>query len=154
MFTVTLFMAMAYVYWENIDKFTAEKNFSFEHSMPKKSVPKSVRSHQKPIIDFKNKTMVSLGEFTTNMSPNDPSSRFVKTHIDVRTDSADTSEAIVEKSVLIRDAVIDTMSRNRQSEIGLPRGKERLKNEIRERVNAILGEGEVEEVYFTEFIMQ
>lgn len=54
----------------------------------------------------------------------------------------------------IKDAIIRTLSSKSSSEILTAEGKERLRGEIRDSVNDMLGAEEITQVYFTEFIIQ
>ncbi len=54
----------------------------------------------------------------------------------------------------IKDAIIRTLSSKSSSEILTVEGKDKLRGEIRDSVNDMLGSEEVTQVYFTEFIIQ
>ena len=54
----------------------------------------------------------------------------------------------------IRDAMLGILSSHSFDQVATADGKESLRQEVRKRLNGILGEGEVTEVYFTEFIVQ
>jgi len=101
-----------------------------------------------------NPTMVSLGSYTTNMSRNGKAGKFVITELSARTDDEDASYELKDKNILVRDIIIKEMSLKTFSQISSPRGKEQLKNNIQSELNRILGEGNIEEVYFTKFLVQ
>lgn len=54
----------------------------------------------------------------------------------------------------IKDAVIRVLSAKSSSELLTSEGKDKVRSEIRDSVNEILGGEEVTQVYFTEFIIQ
>jgi len=54
----------------------------------------------------------------------------------------------------IKDAVIRVLSGKSSSELLTTEGKDKIRTEIRDSVNEILGGEEVTQVYFTEFIIQ
>lgn len=54
----------------------------------------------------------------------------------------------------IKDAIIRALSSKSSSEILTVEGKDKLRGEIRDSVNDMLGSEEVTQVYFTEFIIQ
>lgn len=54
----------------------------------------------------------------------------------------------------IKDAIIRILSSKSSSEVLMSDGKEKLRGEIRDAVNEVLGSEEVTQVYFTEFIIQ
>ena len=55
---------------------------------------------------------------------------------------------------LINDAIIGILAARSPSEISTPEGKQRLKNDIKDALNRILGGDQVANVYFTQFVMQ
>jgi flagellar FliL protein len=54
----------------------------------------------------------------------------------------------------IKDAIIRTLSSKSSSEILSAEGKDKLRGELRDSVNDMIGAEEVTQVYFTEFIIQ
>ncbi len=132
------------------------KEVAFDHStsLPQKRVSKEAGYHTNPIIDWKNKTMVRLGDFTTNTMGEDNKRRFLKTKISVKTDSHATSKEIVKSQIIIRDAVITVLGSRSFDQISSDKGKLELKERIGNDINKVLRNGKVEEVYFTEFIVQ
>jgi flagellar FliL protein len=132
------------------------KNISMDFSgtISNKKLPKTPGYHTVPIIETKNPTMVHLGDFTTNIVQGGKSTKFLKTKVAVRTSSKETSEEIRERNVLIRDAVIKALSSKQFEQVATASGKLRLKEDVNEALNKFLEKGEVEEVFFTEFIIQ
>ncbi len=64
-------------------------------------------------------------------------------------------KAEVEKRMpIIKDAIIDIISSKESNFIRSPEGRETLRLEIIRRINTILVEGGVRNIYFTEFIVQ
>lgn len=59
-----------------------------------------------------------------------------------------------ENAFQIQEMITDTISAQKVEEVRLPEGKAKLKAEIRNRMNAILGENKIVEVYFNEFFYQ
>lgn len=129
-------------------------SLDFSKNLSNKKLPKTPGYFREPIIEFKNRTMVHLGDFTTNIVQDGKSTRFFKTKVSLRTSSEETSEEIKAKNVLIRDAVIKALSDKRFEEVATQEGKLTLKQDVNDALDAILTEGEVNEVYFTEFIIQ
>ncbi|MDX1294998.1 MAG: flagellar basal body-associated FliL family protein [Sulfurimonadaceae bacterium] len=132
------------------------ENLSMDFSgvISNKKLPKTPGYHTEPIIEFKNRTMVHLGDFTTNIVAGGKSTKFLKTKVSVRTSDEDVSEEIKKRNVVIRDSVIKALSSKQFEQVATQRGKLLLKDEVSETLNGILSEGEVEEVFFTEFIIQ
>ncbi len=126
----------------------------FSENLSNKKLPKTPGYHREPIIEFKNRTMVHLGDFTTNIVKDGKSTKFLKTKVSVRTEHEDVSEEIKKRNVVIRDSVIKALSSKQFAEVATERGKLNLKEEVGETINNLLSEGKVEEVFFTEFIVQ
>ncbi len=128
-------------------------SMDFSGTISNKKLPKTPGYHTEPIIEFKNPTVVHLGDFTTNIVQGGKSTKFLKTKVTVHTTGREVSEEIKARNVLIRDAVIEALSSRQFEEVATPRGKLRLKEDVNEALNRFLQEGEVEEVFFTEFII-
>jgi len=58
------------------------------------------------------------------------------------------------KKPLIRDIIIKVLSAKSYEEISTIRGKENLKDEIVTELNKIFTDGRVENIFFTEFVIQ
>ena len=104
--------------------------------------------------EFKAPDVFFLGNFTANMATNDRAGKFVVVEVRLKMTDTDMAEELKDKNVRLRDAVIDEMSLKRFSEVATEKGKLTLKNNIKERLNGIVQEGQIEEVYFTKFIIQ
>lgn len=104
--------------------------------------------------EFKSPETFFLGDFTTNMAMNDRSGKFVRVEIRLKMSNTDMVGELKEKNIILRDAVIEEMSLNRFSEISTERGKIALKENLKNRLNGLISEGQIEEVYLTKFIIQ
>ena len=58
------------------------------------------------------------------------------------------------KKALIRDIVIRTLSAKTYEEVSTAKGKDRLKDEIVGKINEVLSDGYVKNIYFTDFVVQ
>ncbi len=105
-------------------------------------------------VEYKSPDVFFLGDFTTNMAINDRSGKFVRVEIRLKMSDTDMSAEMKDKNILLRDAVIEEMSLKRFSQVSTEKGKLELKENIKNRLNTILADGDVEEVYFTKFIIQ
>lgn len=104
--------------------------------------------------EFKAPDVFFLGNFTANMATNDRAGKFVVVEIRLKMSDKDMAQELKDKNIRLRDAVIDEMSLKRFSEVATEKGKLAMKENIRERLNGIVQEGQIEEVYFTKFIIQ
>ena len=106
--------------------------------------------------DFKSPDVFLLGDFTTNLATNDRAGKFVRVEIRVQMSDRGMANELKDAhtNILLRDAVIEEMSLKRFSELSTQKGKMKLKENIKDRINEIVQEGQIEEVYFTQFIIQ
>ena len=79
---------------------------------------------------------------------------FLKTDIQLEFASAEEMKSADKEVPRLRDTIIQILSSKTASEILTSEGKEKLKDELRQSVNGLLGGEKVVEVYFTEFIIQ
>lgn len=94
-----------------------------------------------------------LDPFVVNLvSPN--ADRYLKCKIDLELDSPDLQKEIDKKLPAIRDLIIQILSSKSVEEIQTAKGKQKLKEEIKRKINEILTTGEIKNVYFTEFVIQ
>ena len=79
---------------------------------------------------------------------------FLKTDVQLEFASAEEMKLADKEVPRLRDTIIQILSSKTASEILTSEGKEKLKDELRQSVNGLLGGEKVVEVYFTEFIIQ
>jgi flagellar protein FliL len=79
---------------------------------------------------------------------------FLRTTIQLEFADAQLPHTIESDIPKIKDAIIRTLSNKSSSEILTMEGKDKLRGEIRDSVNDMLGSEEITQVYFTEFIIQ
>ncbi|MCS7241147.1 MAG: flagellar basal body-associated FliL family protein [Candidatus Caldatribacterium sp.] len=113
---------------------------------PKEDVPKKARAKEPIIYTFE-------GNFLVNLADKD-NLRYLKAVISVALSSQRAEDELRKKSVEVRDAIIMILSAQTSEDLATPEGKERLKTLIAERINSMLTQGEVESVYFLDFVMQ
>lgn len=80
--------------------------------------------------------------------------RYLKLQLALEMDSLAGREEVEARVSQVRDATILLLSSKRLSDITDFEGKALLKDDLRERVNALLDRGEVKSVMFTEFVVQ
>lgn len=97
--------------------------------------------------------VLTLEPFVVNISGDDYP-RYLKVKIDLEADSPRTVSEIDARLAQVRDAVIVLLSSKRLSDVTDFDGKVLLKEDLRDRINAILDDGAVSSVYFTEFVVQ
>jgi len=94
-----------------------------------------------------------LDQFIVNLVSNN-STRYLKCKIDLELDSQELQQEVDKKLPAIRDLIIRILSSKTVEEIQTAKGKEKLKEEIKRKINEMLTTGEIRHVYFTEFVIQ
>ncbi len=96
--------------------------------------------------------MYNLGEFVVNVT-NNRGYRFIRTDITILINDKKAIERLGGASAQIRDAIIKIFRKAEQSQVEDP-GAYELKCQIKEAINSIIGSSVVEDIYFTEFVIQ
>jgi flagellar FliL protein len=102
------------------------------------------------------KATLHLEPFLVNLADKD-TVRFVKVTFQLGLADATLGEELSKEPVVLaatRDTIISLLSSKTAEEILTPAGKEKLREEVRNRVNAVLPRGKVGEVYITDFVVQ
>ncbi len=94
-----------------------------------------------------------MDQFIVNLY-NEGSSRYLKTTLNFELSSEELQAEMDKKKPLIRDIVIKLLSAKTYEEISTIKGKENLKDEIVAKVNQVLTDGKVNNVFFTDFVIQ
>jgi len=105
-------------------------------------------------VEYKARDVFFLGDFTTNMATNDRAGKFVRVEVRLKMSDEDLVDELKDKNIVLRDVVIEAMSLKRFSQVATEKGKEALKEDIKGKLNGILADGDIEDVYFTKFIIQ
>ena len=95
----------------------------------------------------------SLEPFVVNLM-DQGGTRYLKVSVQLELSNPKVSENAKNKTPQIRDAIITLLTNKTSEELITPEGKLLLKDEIKQRANQILGEGNVINVYLTDFVMQ
>lgn len=98
----------------------------------------------------------ALDEFLVNLK-SDNSTRYLKTKVYIgypdTKETEDFETELADKKPIIRDA-INTVLRTKKAEDFTEAGVEKLKEEIKNKINPLLGEGQIVNVYFSEILVQ
>ncbi len=94
-----------------------------------------------------------LDPFTVNLVSSN-ADRYLKCKINLELDSPDLQKELDKKLPAVRDMIIQILSSKTVEEIQTAKGKEKLKEEIKRKLNSILTTGEIKHVYFTQFVIQ
>ncbi len=94
---------------------------------------------------------VPLDYFLVNLAE-DQGQKLFKVQMEFDVDSTEVQEEINKRMPQVRDIIIILLSSKTYNQISTPKGKERLKEEIRDTVNSFLTKGKINKVLFTQFI--
>lgn len=95
--------------------------------------------------------LIPLETFLVNLSQSH-GRKLIKASLDLDVSNDQVIEEIDIQKPVIRDIIITILSSKTYLEISTKEGKENLRKEIRDQVNLSLVQGQIKNVYFTEFI--
>lgn len=109
-------------------------------------------------VDRSSPTYVDLKPpFTVNLSPDDPVG-FLQISLQVLTYSDDVAEQIEKHKPLIRNNLVVLFGKQSSLQLRAPEGKKQLQKLVLETVQMVIDKygsgGEIENVFFTSFVMQ
>ena len=97
--------------------------------------------------------MVDLGVFTVNLADRQ-AEVYARIAITMEVSDEKVKAEVDKRLPIIKDAVIDVISSKTSDFVKSPEGRESLRLELIRRINVILVEGGVRNIYFTEFVVQ
>ena len=100
--------------------------------------------------DFVGK-MIPLETFLVNLSGN-RGNKVLKVNMELEVEGERIAEEIDKRKPQIRDIIIILLSSKTYAQLSSTEGKDFLRDEIRDTVNAFLTKGKIKRVHFTEFI--
>lgn len=95
--------------------------------------------------------VVPLETFIVNLAES-KGRKVAKVNIEIELKGDNVAEEIEKRKAQVRDIIIILLSSKTYDEVSTKDGKEALRSEIREQLNAFLATGQISNVYFTEFI--
>jgi len=98
--------------------------------------------------------VVDMGSIVVNLE-NANSGRYLRVGITLAyPENEKLSAEIAENQPLLKDRIIDVLRRKNTEDVGEAAKADALKRELLQEINKYLHEGQVEQVYFTEFLVQ
>ncbi|MCX8163884.1 MAG: flagellar basal body-associated FliL family protein [Aquificaceae bacterium] len=97
--------------------------------------------------------MMDLGVFTVNLADREADA-FARVAVTLELSNEKVRQEVERRLPIIKDAIIDVISSKTSSFVRTPEGRENLRLELIRRINTILFEGGVRNIYFTEFVVQ
>lgn len=95
--------------------------------------------------------VIPLETFIVNLAGS-KGRRVAKVDLQLELEGDGTAEEIEKRKAQIRDIIIILLSGKTYDEVSTREGKEQLRNEIKDTVNAFLTKGKILNVFFTDFI--
>jgi len=115
-----------------------------KHGEGKPAEPGAATAKIGPIFD--------LDPFIVNLSDVEP--RFLKVTIKLELDGLPVKAEVSERIPQVRDALLILLSSKETQNLKPTAGKLQLRDEILQRINALLSTGQARNAYFTEFVVQ
>ncbi len=103
-----------------------------------------------PSIDEIVESSVEVPEITTNLADN----RVVRLSLKIQTTSKDAATELTKRVFQVQNIAIQELSEMEQKDLEGKQGKQIFQKSLKTRLNELMQEGEVQEVYFTSFITQ
>lgn len=107
-------------------------------------------AEDKPSIDEIVKSSVEIPEITTNLAGND----YIKISFMVQTENKKAKEELEKRNFQVKNIIITELSEMKAEELTGKKGKEKLQEALKTRMNELMEEGKVEKVYITSSILQ
>jgi len=115
--------------------------------------PEKKKSSKKSTDHLTIGPMYPMAQFVVNLL-SESGNRFLKVAVDLELSDAKLQPEMDQKKSLIRDIIIRTFSSKTFEEISTLKGKDKLKDEVLEKINENLSDGQVKNIYFTDFVVQ
>ncbi len=97
--------------------------------------------------------MFPMDTFTVNLL-SESGRRYLKVEMNLEIDGEELAAELDNKKAVIRDIIIRLLSSKSLDEISTAKGKDKLKEQITDQLNLRLRDGHINNVYFTEFVIQ
>ena len=94
-----------------------------------------------------------LDTFTVNLK-SDAGRRYLKCTMSLELEGEELSLELDAKSPVLRDRIIRILTSKTLEEISSKKGKQKISTQIMDTLNAMISDGEIKGIYFTEFVIQ
>lgn len=160
-FILSLIVILLLILGVQTSKFSDIKKYDSQDKSPRDIMAQAKRSSIRSNgleVTIKSDTIANLGDFTFNIA--DDKKLVANISLKYKANDEDSSwfgdnndkikNEILKKSVILRDAAINTMLGSSTADVN----SEKMRKTLKETLNKNLSSGEVEEVYFNQFIIQ
>lgn len=94
-----------------------------------------------------------IDTFTVNLK-SDAGRRYLKVTLSLELEGKELSLELDSKTAVLRDRIIRILTSKTLEEISSKKGKQKISNQIMDTLNAMITDGKVKGIYFTEFVIQ
>lgn len=137
---------VGFMVWQGKKKEAAEPKI--EHVIKGEHETQEKEKHEEKAIGGK---VIPLETFIVNLAGS-KGRRVAKVNIELDVEGDGVVSEIDQRKAQVRDIIIIMLSGKTYDQISSREGKDHLKEEIKDTVNAFLTKGKIKDVYFTEFI--
>ncbi len=123
-----------------------ERSVSKERRSPSSSMDESRKLSEIGVL-------YPLDTFTVNLK-SDSGRRYLKVTMSLELEGAELSLELDSKSPVIRDRVIRILTSKSLEEISSKKGKQKISEQVMDTLNAMISDGQIRGIYFTEFVIQ
>jgi len=138
---------------DEIDATQTQAPQAIEKAAPKqrRSTSSSSYSETRKLSDIG--ILYPLDTFTVNLK-SDSGRRYLKVTMSLELEGEELSLELDAKSAVLRDRIIRILTSKSLEEISSKKGKQKVSDQIQETLNAMLTDGSIKGIYFTEFVIQ
>ncbi len=94
-----------------------------------------------------------LDTFTVNLK-SDSGRRYLKVTMSLELEGEELSLELDSKAPVLRDRIIRILTSKTLEEISSKKGKQKIESQIMDTLNAMISDGKIRGIYFTEFVIQ
>jgi flagellar FliL protein len=116
-----------------------------------KTKSSAVLDDTRPLSDIG--ILYPLDTFTVNLK-SDSGRRYLKVTMSLELSGEELSLELDAKSAVLRDRIIRILSSKTLEEISSKKGKQKVSQQIMDTLNAMITDGQIKGIYFTEFVIQ
>ena len=124
-----------------------------------RSVSKSKSRSSSPVMMDDSRQLSEIGilypldTFTVNLK-SDAGRRYLKVTMSLELEGEELSLELDAKTAVLRDRVIRILSSKTLEEISSKKGKAKVSSQVMDTLNAMISDGQIQGIYFTEFVIQ
>ena len=137
------------------DEAMKQSNNTQQQNMPQKK-----RMSKQSNVEFDNSRQLSdigilypLDTFTVNLK-SDAGRRYLKVTLSLELEGEELSLELDAKTAVLRDRIIRILTSKTLEEISSKKGKQKVSQQIMNTLNAMISDGTIKGIYFTEFVIQ